>query len=171
MDVTRHDSDFASITVSGLNDSGTVRSNESSFVLRSHDRFNSDHIESGDTFSNANDEINFSLNSFEDSSSSKWRRNVNDGSFSSGLLHTVSDIGKDGETHVLTSSFVRVNSTDNLSSVIKRSSSVERSVLTGHTLNKEFSVLVDENSGLSSRGIDTSNSHRHKVVRSGSKFS
>jgi len=98
MDVAGHNSDLASVTVSGLNDSGTVRANKSSLGLRTHNRFHSDHIESGDTFSNADNKGDLSLNSFEDSSSSEWRGNVDDGSFGSSLSHAFSDIGEDGET-------------------------------------------------------------------------
>ena len=68
---------------------------------------------------------------------------------------------------MLTSSFVDVDSTDNLSSVIDRSSSVERSVLTSHSLDKESGVLVDENVGFISGSVDSSGSNGHEAARFG----
>merc|ERR1712195_289385 len=61
MDVAGHNSDLASVTVSRLNNSGAVRTDKSGLVLRTHNRFHSDHIESGDTFGNANNEGDLSL--------------------------------------------------------------------------------------------------------------
>jgi len=65
---------------------------------------------------------------------------------------------------VLLSSFVDVDSTDNLSSVIDRSSSVEGSVLSGHSLDEESGVLVNENVGFISGSVDTSGSDRHEAT-------
>jgi len=81
VDVTRHDTDLA---FARLDDTGTVRANQARLVLRLHDRFDLDHIESGNTLSDADNEIHLCLNSFEDSISGEGRRNINDGSLSTG---------------------------------------------------------------------------------------
>ena len=61
VDVAGHDADLA---LARLDDTWAVRSNKTSLALRLHDRLNLDHIEGGDTLSDADNKIHFGLNSF-----------------------------------------------------------------------------------------------------------
>ena len=89
------DSDLA---LARLDDAGTVGSNQTGLVLRLHDRFDLDHIESGDTFSDADDEVHLGLDGFQNGVSSERRGHIDDGSFGIsgglGLGHGT----EDGET-------------------------------------------------------------------------
>ena len=75
MNVTGHDSNFA---LTWLNDTWAVRSDESSLILRFHDRFNLDHIKCRNSLGDADNEVHLGFDSFEDGIGSKRRRDVDD---------------------------------------------------------------------------------------------
>ena len=125
MNVTWHDSDLA---FAGLDDTGAVGSNQTGLVLGSHDRLNLDHVQSWDSFSDADNEINLRFHSFENGIGSKRRRHVDNGSLGVSSLHGFTHVCKHGQTEVLAASFASVDAADHLGSVLKRLLSVERAL-------------------------------------------
>jgi len=150
MDIARHDAD---LTFSRLNDAGAVRANKSSFGLRLHNGLHLNHIQSGNTFSDANNKVHFSFDSFKNSISGKRRRNVKNRSLSSSFLLSFSHIFKDGKTQVLCTSLAMVNTTDHVGAISNSAFSVESTVLASHTLADDLGVLVDKDVGFSTGGV------------------
>lgn len=122
MDVARHDTDLA---LARLNDSGTVRSDQSGLVLGLHDRFHFDHVHGGDSLGDANHEVHFSLDGLENSVGSERRRHIDDGSLGSGGGLGFSAVLEDGEVEVGGSGLSLVNSSDDLSAIGDRLLGVE----------------------------------------------
>ena len=84
VDVARHDTDLA---LARLDDSWAVRADQARFVLRPHYGFDLDHVEGGDSLSDADNEFHLGLNSLKDRISSEGRGHVDDRSIgTSGLL-------------------------------------------------------------------------------------
>lgn len=65
------------------------------------------HVVLWDAFSDADNKIQLSFHSLQNSSSSKWRRNINDGGISFGLGFCFSNSVEDGESQVLRSALLR----------------------------------------------------------------
>lgn len=122
MNVTRHDTNLA---FTGLDDTGAVRANESRLVLRSHNGLHLNHVEGGDTLSDADNEVHLSLDGFKDSVGREGRRNVDHGRFGIGLLLALSEGGIDRETKMRGAALSLVDTTDNLSSIGNRLLSME----------------------------------------------
>ena len=92
MNVARHDTDLA---LTRLNNARAVRADQSCFVLRPHNGLDLDHIKSGDTLSNADNEVHLGLDSLEDGISSEGRRHIDDGCISVSGLLSLGDGAKD----------------------------------------------------------------------------
>lgn len=73
VNITGHDTNFA---FSGLNNSGAVGSNKACGTLTSHHLLNAYHIHSGNSFSDANNKWDFTVDGFFDSSGGTERRDV-----------------------------------------------------------------------------------------------
>jgi len=142
MDVTRHDTDF---TLTWLDDTWAVRSDETCFVLGLHDGFDLDHIESGDSFSDADNEVHLSFNSFQDGISSERGRNIDDGSVGISGSLGFSDRAVDGESKMLRTGLALVNTTNDLSAISKSLFSVESTLNTSKLLvirNTDSKLMV-----------------------------
>ena len=85
--------------------------------MRPHDRFNLYHVESWDTFRNADDQINFRFNSLEDGIRGERRWHIDDRSFCFSFLLSLSNSSKDGDAEMLRTSLACVNSSNNFSAV------------------------------------------------------
>ena len=114
MDVAGHD---ANLAFAGLDDTGAVRSNKSGLILSLEDRLDSDHIQSGNTLSDADDKFNFRLNSLLNGVGSEWRGDINDGSFASGVFLGFTDSAEHGQVQVSGSGLSVVDTTNHLRSV------------------------------------------------------
>jgi hypothetical protein len=93
VDVTGHD---ANLAFSRLDDTRTVRSDEASLVLTEESVLNANHVLLRNTFCDTNSELHFSLNCFQNGSSSKRRRYVDDGGIGSSFLDSLCIISKKG---------------------------------------------------------------------------
>ena len=170
MNVAWHDTNLA---LSWLNYTWAVWPDKSSFILRFHYAFNLDHVEGWDTFGDADDEIHLGLNCFEDGVSCEWWRNVDDRGLSIGSSLGFSDISENWKTQVLRAGLSLVDTSDNIRAILDSLFCVESTlimekdefsrkdenhtyVFTGHTLNEDFGVLVDEDVWHGLLGVDGS---------------
>lgn len=153
MNVTRHDTNLA---FAGLDNTGAVRTDESSLALRAHDSLDLDHVEGRDTLSDADDEVHLGFDGLKNGVGSKRRRNINDGGLSISHFLALGEGSEDGETEMLGAALSLVDATNNLGAVGNRLLSMEGTVLTSHTLDEDLGVLVDEHVRLSLLRVDTS---------------
>ena len=77
VDVAGHDTDLA---LTGLDDTGTVGTDQARLGLALHDVLHAEHIVLRNTFGDTDDQGNFSSDSLENGTSGTGRRDVNDGS-------------------------------------------------------------------------------------------
>ena len=122
MNVAGHDSNLA---LTWLDDTWAVRSNKTSLGLRLHDRLNLDHIEGGDTLSDADNEVHLSLDSLQDGVGGEGRGHINDGGLGIGGGLGVLHGAEDGQTEMLGASLTLVDATNDLGAIGKCLLSVE----------------------------------------------
>ena len=122
MNVARHDTNLA---FAGLDDTGAVRANQSRLVLRSHDGLHLDHVEGGDTLSDAHDEVHLGLDGFQDGVGREGRRDVDHRGLSIGLLLALGERGVHGQTKMRGTALSLVDATDDLGAIGNRLFSVE----------------------------------------------
>ena len=125
MDVARHDADLA---LAWLDDAGAVRADQARLVLRPHDRLDLDHVEGGDAFGDANNEVHLGFDRLKDCVSSEGRGDVDDRSISIGCLFRIRNGAVDREAQVLRAGLTLVDSTNNLGAVSESLLSVESSL-------------------------------------------
>ena len=114
MNITRHDTNLA---FTRLNDTGAVRTDKSRLVLRLHNGFDLDHVEGGDTLSDADDEVHLGFDGLKNGVGSKRWRNVDDGSLSIGRLLGLGEGGEHGETEMLGAALSLVDTANDLGAV------------------------------------------------------
>jgi len=153
VNVTWHDTDLA---LAWLNYTWAIWPDKSSFILRFHYAFNLDHVESWDSFGDADNEVHLGLNSFEDGVSCKWWRNVDDRGLSICSSLGFGDVCENWETQVLSSGLSLVDTSNNSCSILDRLLCVESTVFTRHALNEDLGVLVDEDVWHGLLGVDAS---------------
>ncbi len=103
VDVGGHDTDLA---FAGLDDAGAVRSDEAGLVLANEAVLHKDHVGLGDTFSDADNEGNLSINGLHDSSGGAGRGHVDDSGVGAGLVTALLDAVEDGETKVSGATYI-----------------------------------------------------------------
>ena len=114
MDITWHDSDLA---FTWLDDSGAVGSNKPRFVLRVHNRLDLNHVKSGDTFSDAHDEVDLSFHGFEDGIGCEWGRHVDDRCLGTSGGFGLAHVSVDGQAEMGSAGLPLVDSADDSGSV------------------------------------------------------
>ena len=125
MNVTWHN---ANLALAWLDDSRAVWSDQTGLGLRLHDGFDLDHIEGGNTLSDAHDEVHFGLDSFENSIGGKGGWDVDDGSVGvSGSLGS-SDVAENWEIEMSGACLALVDTTNHLGAVSQSLLSVESSL-------------------------------------------
>jgi hypothetical protein len=124
--------------------------------LRVHDRFYLDHVKGWNTFSDTNDEFHLGLNGFEDSISSKWWWNINNRCISLSSVLGLSNVSENWKIKMSSASLSLVDSTNNIGSVFNGLFGMEGSVFTGHSLDENLGVFIDENVRLGLLGVYTS---------------
>jgi hypothetical protein len=143
VNVTGHDTNFALVR---SDDTRAVGTNETRLALGQESLLDSDHIVLRNTFSDGNNQRNFSFDGFQDGGSSARRGNVDDGSISLGFLdslirgkkgmgfnkcgkrammitttrwiHYISDRGKNRETEVGLTSLLGGDTTNHVCAVL-----------------------------------------------------
>lgn len=114
MNVTGHDTNLA---FTRLNDTGAVRTYESRLALGAHNGFDLDHVEGGDTLSDADDEVHLGFDSLKNGVGSKRWRNVDDGSLSISRLLGLGEGGEHGETEMNGTALSLVDTANDLGAV------------------------------------------------------
>mmetsp|Transcript_22445 Transcript_22445/g.39819 ORF Transcript_22445/g.39819 Transcript_22445/m.39819 type:complete len:372 (+) Transcript_22445:906-2021(+) len=168
VDVTGHDTDLA---FSGLNDTGAVGADKAGPGLLAHDLLDLDHVVLGNTLSDADNEVNLSLDSIDDGRGSERRGDIDDASSGTsgglGLLNGV----EDRETEVGAATLLGGNTTNHLSAIGNSLLGVEGTVLASKTLANNLGGLIDENSGGVGLRSHTPNAGAHNahLVQNGQK--
>ena len=142
VNIAWHNSNLA---LSWFDNTWAVWSNQSCLVLRSHDGFNLDHVQSWNTLSNADDQVDFSLNSFEDGVSSEGRWDVDNGSLSLSGLNCFGDISEHWKAKMFCSLLASVHSSYNFSAVSDRLLSVESSLNAKRSMSFKISIKLSYN--------------------------
>lgn len=91
MDRSRHYTNLAFVR---LNDSWTIRTNQSWFTLRFEDVFDSNHLVLGNSFCYTYNQRNFSFHCLQDCSCCCWRRNINNSGITLRFLNSLSQSRK-----------------------------------------------------------------------------
>lgn len=146
MNVTRHNSYFTFIW---LNNSWTVRSNNSCSGLASQSVFNFNHIMLWDTISNYNYQFYFSLNSFKNGISCKCRGNINNWSFTLSDFFCFLTILKNWDSQMGCSCFFWVNSSNHFCFIFKSLLSMERPLISSNSLTNNSCMLINPYVGFS----------------------
>jgi hypothetical protein len=94
VNVTWHDTNLA---FTWLDDTWAIGSDEAGLVLALKHGFNSNHIESGDTFSDANDKLNFWLDSLLNGISGEWSWDIDNWGLSTSVFLGLTNCSEYGE--------------------------------------------------------------------------
>ena len=141
MDAAGHDADFG---FAGGDDPGAVGADEArGRVLELGPDF--DHVESGDAFSNADDEGDTRVFSFEDGVGGKRRRNEDHGGVGAGCRDGVGNGVEDGPAFVGCAAFAGSHASDDVGTVFGAAFGVEGAFFARKTLNNQSSILINQN--------------------------
>src|SRR5580693_6113157 len=136
-----HDADFA---FAGRDDAGAIGADEARFfeVERGGD---SDHVDHGNAFGDADDERHFGVGGFEDGVGGEWRRDEDHARVSAGGFHGFADGVEHGALEMLRAAFAGRHAADYVCAVVDHLLRVECSFTAGETLDDDACFFVYEN--------------------------
>lgn len=141
MDVSGHDTDFASLWV---DDTWAVGSHKTRLALALEGVGDPDLVGLRDSFCDGDDQGHLSLDGLDDGISSKRRWDIDDRGVRLCLLDCIPHASKNGEAQVGLSSLLWAYTTDELCSICKGLFTVERSCTSCETLADDLGVSLDK---------------------------
>src|SRR5258705_3039602 len=139
MNARGHD---AQLAFAGGNNSGTVRADQAR-LARLQELPGPDHIQGGNAFGDADDQLDVGVGGFHDRVGGSWRRHKDDGRIGSRLFDGFADGVEYGPALVSGAAFARRDSAHDLRSVFRASLGVERAFPAGEALDDDSSLFVD----------------------------
>ena len=141
MNVTGHDTDFA---LAWCDDTGTVWSDETSFVLLDQGGLDADHVLGGDALGDADGETDLGLHGVNDGLGGEGWRDVDDGGIGLDVGGGLGNRVENGQTKMLLASLLWSHTTDNISAVGQGTLSVEGTLFSGKTLHQKLQKLYSK---------------------------
>mmetsp|Transcript_22665 Transcript_22665/g.65266 ORF Transcript_22665/g.65266 Transcript_22665/m.65266 type:complete len:351 (-) Transcript_22665:195-1247(-) len=139
VNVARHNADLA---LPGLDDAGTVWSDETSGTLHTQGLLHLGHVLLGDALGDGHDERNFVLDGIHDGGGAERRGDVDDGRIGLDAVDGLGDGVEDGQAEVGLAALLGGNASDHVGAVLDGLGGVEGPLLAGESLANHLGVFV-----------------------------